>query len=105
MKAERERGGPLDPRELVKPPPGMECTICLSRSGPPYPIQKGCACRDDVGLAHVGCLQEMAAKMESDKGWKVWYECGTCKQRYTGTVQMELARAWWAMVAGRPEVD
>ncbi len=42
---------------------GMEpiecvCIVCLD-SDPP-PIQSGCACRSDTGLAHVGCLVEKA---------------------------------------------
>jgi hypothetical protein len=31
------------------------CTICLDVGDPP-PIQSGCACRGDAGLAHVGSL-------------------------------------------------
>jgi hypothetical protein len=36
------------------------CIICLS-NGDPLPIQSGCACRGDAGLAHVECRAEAAA--------------------------------------------
>ncbi len=39
----------IEPHECV-------CIVCLD-SDPP-PIQSGCACRSDTGLAHVGCLIE-----------------------------------------------
>ena len=38
------------------------CIVCLD-SDPP-PIQSGCACRSDTGLAHVGCLIEKAAAQQ-----------------------------------------
>ena len=31
-----------------------ECVICLTDDPPP--VQSGCACRGDAGLAHAACL-------------------------------------------------
>ena len=42
------------------------CIICLD-SDPP-PIQSGCACRSDTGLAHVGCLIEKAVAQRPHRG-------------------------------------
>jgi hypothetical protein len=45
------------------------CIICLD-SDPP-PIQSGCACRSDSGLAHVDCLIEKAVAQQARRGTKV----------------------------------
>ena len=42
------------------------CTICLDND--PLPIQSGCACRGDAGLAHVECRAEAAAHRMTHKG-------------------------------------
>ena len=38
-------------------------------------------------------------------GYQGWWCCGTCKQDFTGAVQVGLARAWWATVAANDEGD
>ncbi len=48
------------------------CIVCLD-SDPP-PIQSGCACRSDTGLAHVGCLVEKAVAQQPHRGTKVWWD-------------------------------
>ena len=53
----------IKPRECA-------CIVCLD-SDPP-PIQSGCACRSDTGLAHVGCLIEKAVVQQPHRGNKVW---------------------------------
>jgi hypothetical protein len=68
----------LEPHECV-------CIVCLD-SDPP-PIQSGCACRSDTGLAHVGCLIERAVAKQPHRGDAVWWECQTCGQRFTGAMQ------------------
>ena len=73
-----------------------QCIICLE-SDPP-PIQSGCACRSDTGLAHIGCLVEKAAAQQAHRGAKVWWECQTCQQLFTGSMQTGLAEAWWSRV-------
>ena len=40
---------------------GGRCTICLDGSEEPRPIQRGCCCRGDGGLAHLACMVQLAA--------------------------------------------
>jgi tetratricopeptide (TPR) repeat protein len=78
------------------------CIICLD-SNPP-PIQSGCACRSDSGLAHVACLIEKAvSQQQQHRGGKAWWECQTCGQRFTGTMQTELGEALWSRVCDQAE--
>ena len=78
---------------------GGACIICLDTSPPP--IQSGCACRGDSGLAHIGCLVRAAASQQAQRGSDVWQQCQTCKQYYTGAMQRGLAEAWRSRVAGQ----
>jgi hypothetical protein len=78
---------------------GSYQVICLDASPPP--IQSGCACRGDGGLAHIGCLVEAAASQQAHRGDAVWQQCQTCKQEFTGAMQMGLAEAWRLRVAGQ----
>ena len=77
------------------------CIICLE-SDPP-PIQSGCACRSDTGLAHVGCLIETAVAQRPHRGAKVWWECQTCGQHFTGAMRTGLAEALWSRVCDEAE--
>ncbi len=77
------------------------CTICLD-SRPP-PIQSGCGCRSDSGLAHVYCLIEKAASQQAHRGPKVWRECQTCQQKFTGAMRTGLGEAWWSRVCDEAE--
>ena len=77
------------------------CIICLD-SDPP-PIQSGCACRSDTGLAHLGCLIEKAVAQQAHRGYKVWWECQTCGQSFTGTMRTGLGEAWWSRVSDEAE--
>ena len=80
------RGGHKE--ACVEPPC---CTICLGGGDDPVPIQRGCACRGDAGLAHVACLAEAAARQQTGfhDGWET---CPTCGQKYTGAMALGLAR-------------
>ena len=75
------------------------CIICLDTSPPP--IQSGCACRGDGGLAHVDCLVQLATSHQAHRGNDVWRQCQTCKQNFTGAMQIGLAEAWRSRVAGQ----
>jgi hypothetical protein len=77
------------------------CIVCLD-SDPP-PIQSGCACRSDTGLAHVGCLIEKAVAQQPHRGNAVWWECQTCGQQFTGAMRTGLAEAWWSRVCDEAE--
>jgi hypothetical protein len=81
--------------------PKQQCTICLD-SDPP-PIQSGCACRSDTGLAHVGCLIEKAVAQQPHRGKKAWRECQTCGHDFTGAMRTGLAEAWWLRVRDQAE--
>jgi hypothetical protein len=67
----------------------------------PAPIQSGCACRGDSGLAHIACLVQAAASQQAQRESDVWRQCQTCKQRYTGAMQTGLAEALRSRVAGQ----
>ena len=75
------------------------CIICLDASPPP--IQSGCACRGDGGLAHVDCLVQLAASQQAHRGNLVWWRCQTCEQDFTGAMQVGLAEAWRSRVSGQ----
>ena len=77
------------------------CIICLD-SDPP-PIQSGCACRSDSGLAHLDCLIEKAVSQQAHRGNKVWWECQTCGQDFTGAMLTGLGEAWWSRVCDEAE--
>ena len=76
------------------------CIICLDASPPP--IQSGCACRGDGGLAHIDCLVQLATSQQAHRGNDVWWQCQTCEQTFTGAMQIGLAEAWRSRVAGQP---
>jgi hypothetical protein len=79
------------------------CTICLDVGDPP-PIQSGCACRGDAGLAHIGCRAEAAAhKVRSSGETRGWQNCVTCGLSFTGQMGLGLAEVWWSAVKGFDE--
>jgi hypothetical protein len=81
------------------------CIICLDVGDPP-PIQSGCGCRGDAGLAHVGCRAKAAVhKSESSGETGGWQWCVTCGQTFTGQTRMELAEAWCASLQTFDEED
>ena len=74
------------------------CFIC--HESHPQPIQCGCACRDDAGLAHVDCLEQAAV---TEARAEAWCMCRTCNQSYTGAMLTGLAKAWWSRARDQPE--
>ena len=80
--------------------PGQTCWICLedgehpeagtTRSTDRRPIHCGCGCRGTAGFAHPRC---MVAAAEVDGNGDLWCRCPTCKQWYTGEMQLEMAQA------------
>jgi len=70
------------------------CIICLNSD--PMPIQSGCACRGDAGLAHVECRAEAAVHRFKDTEGEFdgWWRCATCGQDFTGAMQLTLAQEW-----------
>ena len=76
------------------------CFVCLEASPPP--IQMGCACRGDAGLAHIGCLIHAAASRAAHGSNAGWWQCSTCKQDFTGAMQIGLAEERWLRVRDQP---
>ena len=77
------------------------CIICWDHDPPP--IQSGCACRSDTGLAHATCLIEKAVSQQPHRGYEVWSKCQTCKQSFLGSMQTALGEAWWSRVVDQAE--
>ena len=74
------------------------CTICLE-SAPVVPIQRGCACRGDAGLAHIQCMIDLAEYRDkngpvTEMPGLAWIMCLVCKSHFTGAMKHALARAW-----------
>ena len=98
FRARRRPSAPADPE--LKPEPEPECWICysaVSPEKPDEPLLRGCACRGTAGHVHVSCLARAAGRKK-----RIWTECPSCKQRYTGELFVELSRAHWALVRERP---
>ena len=73
------------------------------------PLLRACACRGpDASFSHLACLVEYAqhagANRATSQGTS-WSQCPTCKQDYTGELQLGLARARWELVRGRAVED
>ena len=62
----------------------------------------GCACRGSAGGAHLSCLVA-AAQAKGDGYGLAWCTCPTCKQQYTGPINVGLARAAWSWFQNRAE--
>jgi hypothetical protein len=78
------------------------CVICLDLNPPP--IQSGCACRGDAGLAHVECRISAAThKHKSSADIKVWQVCPTCGQMFQGAMGLCLAKELLRRSIGRRE--
>ena len=91
-----KRGGH---KQACKEP--MCCSICLDNDGPPLPIQGGCGCRAEAGCAHVACRVQ-AAEHQKIGYHAGWYTCTTCKQGFTGAMELGLAEALWARQRRKP---
>jgi tetratricopeptide (TPR) repeat protein len=72
------------------------CIICLDVGDAP-PIQSGCGCRGDAGLAHVDCRAEACAHRARGGIRDGWLSCGTCHQLYTGRMKLGLAETLWSI--------
>ena len=81
------------------------CFICFEESteGSTPPIQSGCACRGDAGLAHLDCRVKAAEARFPPPS--VWWVCQTCNQPFTGDMRVGLAEAYWSRVQCFAEED
>jgi hypothetical protein len=79
-------------------PADATCYVCLEGKDAGELI-RGCACRGSAGFGHLVCLVESA---KADASFHRWRTCSTCKQYFTGDVQLGLAEAHWEIVRGLP---
>ena len=81
-------------------PEDAQCLFCLDGTDAAEPLVRGCACRGTAGWTHMGCLVKWAeaarAPPPSEPHFAPWIFCQTCKQRFTGLVQLRLAITLWA---------
>jgi tetratricopeptide (TPR) repeat protein len=93
--------------------PGPACWICyecafVAEAGTHSagPLLRACACRGpDASFSHLPCLIKYAGANDTASGGKSWRHCPTCKQDYTGELQLGLARGHWELVRGRAAED
>jgi hypothetical protein len=90
------------------------CTVCLDDD--PKPIQAGCGCRGDAGLAHIECrvtaaeyaqkgaASSMSVRDQQQASMK-WEKCQTCDVDYTGRMGLGLAMERWRRAQRLPETD
>ena len=73
------------------------------------PLVRGCACRGSFGLAHATCLIQMAevarVPPSGTPRFTPWTFCSTCKQKFTGIVQLRLTIALWVKYARAVETN
>ena len=89
------------------------CWICYERAfvaeagaHSAGPLLRACACRGpNASFSHLPCLVKYAGANDTASGGKSWRHCPTCKQDYTGELQLGLARARWELVRGRAVED
>ena len=67
---------------------GGRCFICYDDD--PQPIQSGCGCRGDAGLAHVNCRAKAAQSAGGN-----WASCQTCRLDFTGQMGFALSEKNW----------
>jgi hypothetical protein len=81
---------------------GRACIICLEPDPPP--IQSGCACRGDAGLAHVECRILAAEHSQKASGnAHGWQNCSTCNQIFSGAMGVGLANEFLRQMQGDPD--
>ena len=93
----------MDPQPTAETETDGACIICYETRPPP--IQSGCGCRHDGGLAHVGCLAQVATSQAAHRGSIAWRQCQTCKQDFTGAMQIGLAEERWSRVRDQAEAS
>ena len=67
----------------VPPPVASDatCVICLCGNEEGALRQRGCACRGEVGLVHLACLESEAEQTDNAK--MAWEFCSICKQSFS----------------------
>lgn len=93
---------------------GAVCWVCQfadcdERPGEPL-LSTGCACcraESSAGRAHVSCLARAAVHQvrNGSTAPKLWRECPTCQQFFTGTVELGLGHERWKLYRNHPAAD
>ena len=81
-------------------PTDGNCVICgkLSSDSHKLPIRSGCGCPGSA-IAHVGCRAKCA-----ERAPHLWWQCQMCGLRFTGAMDIALARERWSRVnASQPD--
>ena len=87
------------------------CNICLEGGDEPPPIQRGCGCRGDAGLAHLACVAKMCSihkrsEHQDAEAWaSSWGTCTICRQQYHGEMLVGLARELLRLTPRRRRYD
>ena len=76
------------------------CWVCCDAEAPDALLSTGCACRGSGGRAHARCLVASALHDVSR-----WTYCPTCRQDWTGEMEVCLAQARWDSVRERDAED
>jgi hypothetical protein len=78
------------------------CYICLEGASTSAGelLRGGCACRGGSGWVHAGCAVR-AAQADED----AWDTCPTCKQEWTGRLELWLCREHWRLASTGPAWD
>ena len=76
---------------LETAPPEAVCYIFLEQGE----LMRGCACRGLNGFAHACCLQKYAKTAAESYSKVTWTKCVTCKQQFTGALELEMLAAFW----------
>lgn len=82
-----------------------ECWVCCEGEEVGALTAQGCACRGSAGKAHIMCIVKAAThhgSTDPEERLSTWLKCPTCKQQFTGEMQLELARARWREFEGLP---
>ena len=88
---------------------GGDCIICLDKDS--RPIQSGCGCRGDAGLAHIACRVTVAEhavpseRSDAEGGVDEWHLCSTCGHPFLGAMALGLAIARWRHAQRLPETN
>lgn len=77
-----------------------ECWICCDGNEQHELLSTGCGCRGSAGRAHVHCLV-----LAAEHNVELWTNCPTCRQEYTGEVDVLMAEMRWSLVRDRPPDD
>lgn len=82
--------------------PGHASRCILCQRSDPVPIESGCFCQGNTGLAHIDCRIQFAAREDAaGRGMDGWAFCPTCNHRFHGPMAIALGQRALSRVEGR----